>query len=43
LVDADSGFTYIEAHEMAALGMAGVAEIIQQRVGTTPVYLSIDM
>ena len=41
--DNSLGFTYLETWEMDKLGTDGVVEAIKERVGDTPVYLSIDI
>ncbi|WFD43608.1 agmatinase [Malassezia psittaci] len=41
--DSSLGFTYLETWEMDQLGTEGVVEAIKERVGETPVYLSIDI
>lgn len=41
--DNSLGFTYLETWEMDRLGTDGVVEAIKERVGDTPVYLSIDI
>jgi agmatinase len=41
--DEDLGFRYIETDEMDELGAEGTVAAIKNRVGDTPVYLSLDM
>lgn len=41
--DASLGFTYLETWEVDELGIERTAAAIRERVGDTPVYLSIDM
>jgi agmatinase len=41
--DADVGFRVISADETGHLGVAGVAELIAERVGDRPMYVSIDI
>jgi agmatinase len=41
--DASCGFSYLETQEMVDMGLVEVARLVKERVGNSPVYLSIDV
>ncbi|PWN18030.1 agmatinase, mitochondrial precursor, partial [Microstroma glucosiphilum] len=41
--DANCGFSYLETQEMVDMGLNEVARLVKERVGNSPVYLSIDV
>ncbi|ODV90205.1 hypothetical protein CANCADRAFT_26720 [Tortispora caseinolytica NRRL Y-17796] len=43
LSDKNQGWTYIEAHEIDFIGVAGIIDKIKSVVGDGPVYLSLDI